>query len=88
MPRYLVETHPFDGELDGLLALAAARFPEVALERRYALGGAPECDAWICRAATDNHIRRFARAAGLAVAAIHRIDADVAIAGAEGTLER
>ena len=80
MPRYLVETHSFAGDLNGLVALAGTRFPEVALERRYALGGDQERDAWVCRAATDHHIRRFASAAGLAIRAVSRIEADIAIA--------
>jgi hypothetical protein len=80
VPRYLVKTYPFAGDLSRLLALAGARFPEVSLERWYTLGGELERDAWVCRAATDHHIRRFARAAGLAVEAVHRIDADVVIA--------
>ena len=79
VPRYLVETHPYTGEVGRLVALAGARFPEVAIERRYTLGGDPGCDAWVCRAATDHHIRRFATAAGLTVRAVSRIDSDVVI---------
>ena len=79
VPRYLVETHPYTGEVGRLVALAGARFPEVAIERRYTLGGDPGCDAWVCRAATDHHIRRFTTAAGLTVRAVSRIDSDVVI---------
>ena len=81
MPRYVVETGPFAGDLNELLTVAEARFPEVTLECRYTLGGEDERDAWVCRATTDHHIRRFADAAGLVLLAIHRIEADVAITG-------
>jgi len=80
VPRYLVETHPFAGDLSPLLTLAGSRFPEIALERRYALGGVPGRDAWVCRASTVHHIRRFADAAGLAVHAVSRIESDTVIA--------
>jgi hypothetical protein len=79
MPRYLVETHPFAGDVSRLLTLVGVRFPEIALERRYALGGDLERDAWVCRAATDHQIRRFAIAAGIAVRAVSRIEADVSL---------
>jgi hypothetical protein len=82
VPRYLVETRRFRGDLDDLVNLAGTRYPEVALERRYTLRSEdePGRDTWVCRASTDHHIRRLAHEAGLVVEAISRIESDVLIA--------
>jgi hypothetical protein len=86
VPRYLVESPPFSPvERERLLALAAHRYPEVAVEHCFAGGDDPGIgDVWVCRATSPVHLERWARAGGLALRAVRRIEYDAAIVAAQG----
>jgi hypothetical protein len=69
MPRYDIELDVVNAVwLDVALRLAAARFPELALEPA-GLGGEPTTH-WTCRAPSAAHIRRWANAAGVRVRSV------------------
>ena len=76
MPRYLMETDVVgSSELDDAVHLAAARFPEVAVEHCCtASDDRGDRVLWICRAPSANHLRRWAEAARLPQGTPRRID--------------
>ncbi|MEY2477884.1 MAG: hypothetical protein QOG87_3199 [Actinomycetota bacterium] len=80
MPRYLFETSPQERVLaDAAAHIATLRFPELIVEHRGPL--APDVvvglDRWICRAPSEAHVRRWSAAAGIAIAGLRRLDADL-----------
>jgi hypothetical protein len=82
MPRYLMNRR---GDAAGVLSsatrLAAARFPEVAIEHRYRLRALDQPDSsevWVCRAPSEAELRAWILATGVGIDAISLIDADVA----------
>jgi hypothetical protein len=64
-------------ELAGAERLAAHRFPEVAVERRYVTeDGTTARAVWVCRAPSEAHLGRWAESAELNVTSVGRITAD------------
>jgi hypothetical protein len=80
VPRYLVETAAATADdRDRATATAARRFPEVGIERVFsAHDGADSRDIWVCRAPSPAHLRRWADACHLAMAALQVIDIEAA----------
>jgi hypothetical protein len=60
-----------------VLELAARRFPEVAVERCFATLGDGARDVWVCRAASETHLRRWAEAARLELVTVERIASEI-----------
>lgn len=78
MPRYLLATAPACRPLrDAAIDVAARRFPEVAVELRYAAHDYDSGhDVWVCSAPSETHVRRWAEAAGLEADHAQHVDAD------------
>ena len=76
MPRYLFETTvTSQPERDSAERLAASRFPEVAVEHRFAAhDGDVGSELWVCRAPSASHVHRFAAAARLSLASLRHVD--------------
>ena len=86
MPRYLIETTATSAaDRDRVYRLAADRFPEVALEHRYAVGDERGGrDVWVCRATSETHVKRWAQAARLGLETLRKIETDAALCGETG----
>lgn len=78
MPRYMFETPLTDDDAgDRAARLAAQRFPEVALEHRYAVhDDGSHREVWVCRAPSVAHVRRWAGAAGVTLWVLRHVDGD------------
>jgi len=78
MPRYLLETSATTGpDRDRASAAAAHRFPEVAIEHRFtAQDDSSSRDIWVCRAPSEAHVRRWAHACHLGLAALQSVGPD------------
>jgi hypothetical protein len=76
VPRYLLETATTSAEdRKRAGATAAQRFPEVAIERYLSASDpADGRDLWVCRAPSAAHLRRWADACRLTLAALQTID--------------
>lgn len=75
MPLFLFESPPIsDLQRDHALSLAARRFPEIALEHRYAEHDGGGLDVWVCRAPNEDELTRWALAAELTVGDLRRVD--------------
>lgn len=76
MPHYLFETEgASEPQRSSGPHLAAWRFPEVAVEHRYAAHGVPHGkELWVCRAPSEAHVHRWAAASDLELAALRHVD--------------
>ena len=75
MPLFLFEAPPItDLQRDLALRLAAQRFPEISLERRYAEHDGGGRDVWVCRAPSEDQLTRWAVAAELSLGEVRRVD--------------
>ncbi len=76
MPLYLFEVGVTNEEAwERAAAVAAARFPEVVLERRYAAHRAEDRDTWVCRAPGQGHLERWSAAAGVQLGDLRHVAA-------------
>lgn len=77
MPRYVLGCRAVAGsEREAASDLAATRFPEVTVDQSFAAHDDDGLDVWVCRAPSENHLRRWAASAGLAVDLLQPVDAD------------
>jgi hypothetical protein len=80
MPHYLFETGLTSGpHVDAAIALSTQRFPEVALEHRYAAHDDNRREVWVCRAPNEAHLQRWAAAAHLELWSLQHVDVDVSV---------
>jgi len=66
MPHYLLTTAIVArSQLHAALELQTQRFPEVSVEHRFTTHEPEAHDLWLCRAPSDEHLTRWAAAAGI-----------------------
>ncbi len=76
MPRYLLETDvAASSEFAAAVAMAAKRFPEVAVEHCYTEHlGARARMWWVCQAPSEAHVDRWLVAARLSPRSLRHVD--------------
>lgn len=77
MPRYVLGCQAVTrSERETASHLAATRFPEIMVDLRFAAHDDDGLDVWVCRAPSENHLRRWAADAELVVDLLQPVDAD------------
>lgn len=77
MPRYVLGCRAVTRSKREIAShLAATRFPEITVDLRFAAHDDDGLDMWVCRAPSENHIRRWAADAALGVDLLQSVDAD------------
>lgn len=75
MPLFLVQARPItDAESQHAVRVAVERYPEVGLQMHYADHHGAGEDLWVCRAPTQDHLRRWATAADIPLSTIRHVE--------------